>query len=321
MAEATKYQDSGSVIDYTPDAAVSGGEVTQLADGRAAVLPVDLASGELGAAEAVGIWSVTKAANIAFLKGTDVFWDHSANAATYKPVSDRDFWLGTAAEDTAASASEVKVNFNVAAQYKVDLNRDGFKSVLAGTAAAGGFGYPVELGGTTVFELTATNEAQKVDLLSVQGFAPGANWIAEGKFRVISDGAGTAADLSLGVASGTNATDADSIAESAFVHLNANDTNIYAESDDGTNEVAATDTTIDYTEGSDAANEVEFWIDGRDPSSVKFYVNGAQVLAATTFNMSAAAGPLFLLAHLEKTISTDTYKIAVDKLRVRTGQL
>lgn len=321
MSEANKYQDDANTIDYTPDAAITGGEVIQLADGRAAVINSDLASGEPGGASAEGVYSVAKTASIVFLKGDDVFWDHSANTATYKQVSDRDFWLGTAYEDAAAAATEVKVQLNVRAQYKVDLLTDAFKSALAGTAAAGGFGYPVRLGGSSILELTATNEAQKVDLLSVQGFAPDSNWIAEGRFRVLSDGSGTAADLSLGVASATHATDADSIAESALIHLDANNVNINAECDDGTNETAATDTTIDYTEGSDAAHEVDFKIDGRDPSSLKFYINGARVLEGTTFNMSAASGPLFLLAHLEKTSSTDTYKIGVDKLRVRTGQL
>ena len=47
------------------------------------------------------------------------------------------------------------------------------------------------IGGSTVMELTATNEAQKTDVLSVDGFAVGAKAIVEAVVRVISDGAPT----------------------------------------------------------------------------------------------------------------------------------
>lgn len=320
MAEATIYQECDETRDYTADAALTAGEVLQLRDGRAAVIPLATASGDGVGAQVEGIFKVLKTASIVILDGGEVYWDHSANTATYNQVSDRDFFMGSAVGDAAAADTYVYVDLNKHPKYKVDLVDGAFASVLAGTAAAGAFGYPVRLGGSNVLELTATNEAQKVDLLSVQGFSPASNPIVEVAFRVISDGSGSAVDVSLGVADGTHATDADSIAQSAFFHLDANNVNINAECDDGTNETAATDTTIDYTEGSTLSCRVEGWIDMRDLSSVKFYVNGARVLSATTFSVAAASGTLFLLAHAEKTSSTDTYKIAVDKLRVRTGQ-
>lgn len=319
MAEATFRNDECSV-DLTAAAAYTAGEVIQLGDGRAAVPCNDIASGDLGSFATEGVFKVAKTANVVILDGGQVFWDHSANTATYNQVSDRDFFIGTAIDDAAASDSYVYVNLNVRPSYKIDLVDGSFQSVLAGTAAAGGFGYPVVLGGAHILELTATNEAQKVDLLSVMGTAVGSNAIVEGAFRVLSDGSGSAVDVSLGIASATHATDADSIAESAFIHLDANNTNINAECDDGTNETAATDTTLDYTEGSTLACRVEFWIDCRDLSSLKFYVNGARALSGTTFSVAAAAGPWFLLAHVEKTASTDTYKLAVDWLRLRTMQ-
>jgi len=320
MAEATLYQDDDCKLSYTADAALTAGEVLQLRDGRAAVIPLATASGDKIGAQTEGIFKVLKTASIVLLDGGKVFWDHSANTATYNQVSDRDFFLGTVVGDAAASDTYVYVNLNVEPTYKVDITRDACLSVIAGTAAAGGFGYPFQKGGSHTILLTSTNEAQKADLLSAMGFAPGSNPIIEGAFRVVSDGSGSAVDVSLGLASATHATDADSIAESAFIHLNANDTNIYAECDDGTNETAATDTTIDYTEGSALSSRVEFWIDCRDLSSVKFYINGARVLSATTFSVAAAANAWFLLAHVEKTSSTDTYELAVDWLRCRTGQ-
>lgn len=320
MTAEASYRQGDCALDYTPAVAKTAGEVIQIADGRAAVAPIDIAASEAGALQTEGIFKILKTASVVILDGGQVFWDHSANTATYNQVSDRDFYLGCAVGDAAASDSYVYVNLNVKPSYKVEMHDSAMVSVIAGTAAAGGFGYPVRLGGSHVLELTATNEAQKVDLLSVMGFSPSSNPIIEGAFRVLSDGSGSAVDVSLGMASATHATDADSIAESAFIHLDANNVNINCESDDGTTEVAATDSTIDYTEGSALASRVEFWIDARDLSSVKFYINGARVLSATTFVLSAAAGPLFLLAHVEKTSSTDTYKLAVDWLRCRTAE-
>lgn len=320
MAEAALYQAEDCTVDITAAAAYSAGEVIQLADGSAGIVSADVASGGLGHPKAEGVWTVTKTTSVVITAGQPVFWDHSANSATYAPVSDRDFYIGVAFADAASADTSMKVILNKQPTYKCDLARDGFQSVLAGTAAAGAFGYPVNLGGALVFELTATNEAQKVDALGVDGFTINSNWIAEGAFRVLSDGSGTATDVTIGVASGTHATDFQSVAEFAAIHLDGNDTNINAESDDGTTDVAPTDTTTDYTEGTTISSRVHFVIDGRDPASVKFYVNGVRVLSGTTFVLSAATGPLFPVVHVEKTSSTDTYKIAVDYLRVRTMQ-
>ena len=101
MAEAYMVQE-GCSIDYTPDADVLGGDVLQLNDGRASVVPVDVASGKKGAARVVGVFKIAKTADIVILNGGRVYWDHSANTATYKKVNDRDFYLGRFA---AAAAS------------------------------------------------------------------------------------------------------------------------------------------------------------------------------------------------------------------------
>ena len=94
------------------------------------------------------------------------------------------------------------------------------------------------------------------------------------------------------------------------------DLNIDAESDDGTTEVAATDTTVDFAVGT----PVFLQIDGRNPASLKFYVNGVRVLESTTFNISAATGPLKALFHLEKSSNDSPGNVQLDVLRVRTGQ-
>jgi hypothetical protein len=43
-------------------------------------------------------------------------------------------------------------------------------------------------------------------------------------------------------------------------------------------------------------------------------------LGSTVFNIDAAVGPLFLLAHVEKSSAADTYELALDWLRVRIAE-
>ena len=321
MPEAT-YRQAGAALDYTADAAISGGEVLQVKDGRCAVMPVDLASGALGAAQVEGVYRVAKTANIVILNGGRVYWDHSAGTATYKKVNDRDFYMGRAVADAAGSDSTVDVAINIDPRYDIDVSLDPMLSDLVGTPAAleASFNFPRRLGGANLFHLSATNEAQKVDLMSVDGFATGANAIVEFAFRVPNGGSGSASDFNIGVASGTHDSDADSIAASVFVHLDGGSTNINCESDDGTTEVAATDTTVDFTAGTAVANRVEVWMDMRDPTDVQIYVNGALVLPSSVFAVSAATNPWFFLCHLEKSSGTETADFVLDWGRVRLGQ-
>lgn len=318
QTEQALYRQEGETIDFTAPAAVVGGEVFQLPDGRAAVCKAAVDSGDTGGASVCGVFRLKLTDSIAILAGGQVFWDHSANKAHFKKVNDRDFYVGRAVADvTAGTDQTVDVELNVHVRYDVDMQRDAFLSVPTGTQAVGGFGYPKLLGGAQSIELTATNEAQCIDLLSVDRFAVGANPIVEAIFRAPDAGSGAAVDFNIGFASATSTTDADAIAESAFIHIDGASTNINAECDDGTNETNATDTTVDITAGSAVANRVEIWIDARDPSSLKFYVEGVRVLSGTTFNVSAAAGPWGLLAHLEKTSGTTTGRFVIDALRAR----
>lgn len=304
--------------------AISVRDIWQMGSGEAAV-SVGLASGEAIAGssgerydfETRGKYTVTKATGVVILDGARVYWDHSANAATFRKVNDRDFYIGRAVGDAASADATLVVDLNADPPYDVDLLRDPCLSVPVGTQAVGAFGYPKMLGGAASIELTATDEAQKIDLLSVDGFAVAANAIVDIEVRVTNDGAGTAADLSLGVANATHATNADSITEHLFFHLDANATAINLQSADGTTTVSATDTTTTYTEGSAVANRKHLTIDLRNPADIQCYVDGVLVLGSSTFRLDNATGPLFLLAHLEKTSSTDVYAAVIDKFRAR----
>jgi len=318
MADAIPLR-NGSEYRKTAAASIAGGEVHQLPNGMAGYKTglTSAALGDTAGFETDGQVTLTKTAGFVGLAGGRAYWDHSANAVTYKKVNDRDFYLGRFAEDATSAATTCVVTLNVDPPYDLDLHRDPCLSTTVGTAAAGGLGYPVRLGGCAVLELTATNEAQKTDLLTVDRFAVAANAIVEGAFRIINDGSNATQDFNIGVANGTHASDADQITESLFIHVDGNSTNLAVESDDGTTEVAATDSTIDYTEGSSVSERVEFWMDLRDPADIQVYINGSLVLGATAFKLDAATGPLGLLAHLEKSSSTDVYKVGVDWLRAR----
>ena len=312
MAEANLVQE-GSALDYTAVAAVTGGQVVQLPDGRAGVVPTDLAAAELGAAQTEGVYNVAKGSTV-IINGAPLWWDHSANQATPVPqIADKDFYLGSACEDATSAATDVKVALNVQPYYIVDMQRDGGDTAVVLTA---GSPYIYSRGGSLEAGFSATAEAQKLDWLSKRSFPVGSNWVLEAIVEVVTNADADVADLSIGVANATHASDADSITESAFFHFDMGaDLNIDCESDDGTTEVAATDSTVDFAVGT----PVHLVLDGRDESDVKFYINGAEVLSATANlgAISAATGPLKALFHLEKSSNDSPGVVQLDMLRVR----
>lgn len=322
MSEAFKYQDEDDVFDYTPTAAVTGGEVVQLSNGLAAVLPVDLASGEKGAAETEGVWEVTKTASQVWVAGGPIWWDHSANSATCIPrmgAGDRDFYLGTAYDDALSADTTAKIVLNVQPRYEIDLARDPFATIVVKTVVGS---TTVEVphleprGGGTAMILGTTAEAQKLDLLSERSFAPGSNWVVEGEVNIITNSDNAAGDFNIGVANATHATDADSITEACFLHTDGAALDIFAQSKDGTTTVAATDTTSNFVAGT----PFSFVIDGRDLTDIQIYIDGVLQLTGTAFKLDAATGPLKLLAHLEKTADDSPGTFVINRLRVRTMQ-
>lgn len=319
MAIEAAFVQDAEVIDITAAAAYSAGDVIQMPDGRAGVVTVDVASGAIVGVRVRGIVKVLKTASMVLLPGGRAYWDHSANKVHYKKVNDRDFYMGRVTVDAASADTVCYVNLNIDPPYDVDALKHPCASVLAGTAAAGGFGYPVMLGGRAILELTATNEAQKVDLMTIDGFDLAANPIVEAIFNIINDGSNATQDFTIGVASGTHATDFQSVTSFVAASTVGASTNINIQSDDNSTDVSPTDSTADYTEGGAVAQRVEVWFDFRDPADVQVYVNGALVLGSTVFS-AGLTGTHFLIAHLEKTSGTDVYKVGVDALRARLGE-
>lgn len=322
MADAT-YVRGRDDVRVTAAAAIAAGEVWQMKDGRAAVYVGQnaAASGDRTNFTTTGQFTFTKTASMVLLDGGRAYWDHSANAVHYKKVNDRDFYLGRIVGDAASADTTCVVNLNVNPPADIDMLRDAALSVATGTAAAGGFGLPAVYGNARGLSLTATSEAQCVDMLSVDRFAVGANAIAEFVFRLGANGSTSAVDFSLGLANGTSTTDADAITEHVLIHIDGGALDIFAQSKDGTTTVTATDTTVDATAGSAVANRFEVWMDTRDASDVQIYINGALVLGSTVFTLGAATGPIGLLAHLEKTTGTATAgPVYIDRAEARLSE-
>jgi predicted RecA/RadA family phage recombinase len=318
------FSQEGSAVDYTTVAAVEGGTVVQMPDGRAGVVPKYAAAATLVGAQVCGLHTVAKTTSQVWIDGCRLWWDHSANAATCVPpltTGDKDFYLGVCVGDVAAATATGKVNLNVRPTYVFDVHRDLFDHTLVKTVVGSTTIVIPDLiarGGTIDSYFGLTAEAQKLDILSKRSFPLASNPILEAVINIVTTCDADVGDLSIGFANASHASDADSITESVFFHYDLGaDLNIDAESDDGTTEVAATDTTIDFAEGTPHY----LCIDGRDPSDMKFYINGVEVLNATANlgNVALAAGPLKALFHMEKSANDSPGRVLISELQVRLG--
>lgn len=319
MAEAVLEQ-CGEMIDWTSDAAYSSGDVIQLRDGRAGVVSVDVASGAKVGVYVSGIFRMAKTTTMVMLIGSRVFWDHSANKIHLLHGNDRDFFVGTIAggtapgNDGASAATTALVNLNVRPTYNVSFEHGGFASLPVSTA---GFVHVMGTGeGVNLIMDTAT-EAQKLDALSIQGASPASIGILDALICINVNGDSSTFDGSIGLANGTHATDADSITESLFVHIDGNSANINLESDDGTTEVNATDTTIDFTAGTPFL----FQADLRNLSDIQCYIDGVLMLPSSVFKLNVATGPLKLLAHIEKTSDNSPGNYSIPYMGLRSAQV
>lgn len=296
MSEAT-FRQPGDSIDWTPTAAVAAGEVIHLPDGRAAFAPTAIAAGVLGAVQVCGIVEVLKTATMVMLKGSKLYWDASAGKAHLLfGANTNDFFIGTVQETAASAAATVRVALNLKPCYTLALE-DGFTAVPipAITANPKGMAFAHGNGISMVFDTAA--EAEKFDALSTRGIAVGTKGILHALVNIVENGDAAAFDFNIGLANASHATDADSITESLFAHIDGGSLNIMAESEDGVTTVAATDTTVDAVVGTPFLVQ---W-DLTDNADIQMYINGVNVLPSSVFKLNAATGPLKLLAHMEKS--------------------
>lgn len=304
-------------------AAIAAGEVVQLPDGRAGVYAGQnaAAAGDPATLYTRGRFAFAKTASIVLLKGGKAYWDRSANAVHFRPVqADGDFYLGTIAADAASTDTTVDVDLNEKQNLVIEWGKGIWDSVTVLTAGTvipnttTGVCGTDPGGSNTKFTFSATAEAQKVDALSRAAVPIGIKGVFEARVAIYNIGDNAALDINIGLANGTHATDADSITESVFIHLDGNSLNINAESDDGTTEVAATDTTVDAVDDT----YFEIWIDFRDNTDIQIYIDGVNVLPSSVFKLNAATGPMKALVHLEKTSDDTVADVRVESIGVRT---
>lgn len=307
MAEASFYKE-GDCIDWTPTAAVSAGEVIHLPDGRAAYAPTAIAAGVQGSVQVSGIAIVAKTDSMVMLKGSKVYWDHSASKASLLfGAASADYYLGVVEETAASAATTVKVALNVEPCYTLAL-KDGFVSapIPAITANPQGMMFAVGNGVNAVFDTAA--EAQKFDALSIRSVAPNTAGVLQAEICVNTNGDDAAFDLNIGLADGTHATSADTINASIFCHIDGNSANINVESDDNVTEVSATDSTVDFAAGTPFV----FQVDLTDWSDPQVYINGVNVLPDSVFDISSALVTAWkLLFHMEKSANDSPGNVTV----------
>ncbi len=333
MTIEARYIREGQMVDWIADAAVVGGQVIQLRDGRAAVVSVDAAISTSVGVYVSGIFEVQKTASVVVLMGSRLFWDHSANKAHIIHGNDRDFFLGTAvggglthvtsatslgvSGPTIAGTSAgttVRVDLNMKAVNELSLG-SGYVSAPVTTTLGSPLVLPCGIDGVN-FVRAGTNEAQKLDALSHRAMAVGSKMIVDALICVNSD-SNAASDTNVGVASATHATDADAIAEHCFFHIDGASTTILAQSKDGSTTVGATTTATTYTAGT----PVLLQMDLSNLADIQLYVNGVNVAASTAFKLDAATGPLKLLAHSEQSGTATACNISVLSLVARPAQV
>lgn len=322
MPQAQFYRVWDSVL-KTLSEAVNAGDLHQLRDGRAGYMgntsANNLASagnvGDQRQFQCSGQVTLAKAPGIALLDGGRAYWQRANGYVSYVPsTNSRDFYVGRVVGDAAGAAASVVVNLNVHPPYDLDLAVKPFTQAPVLTAGSPSI---TRNGGAHLLKLDATNEAEKIDALSDDGFATAACGIVEAVVKVVADDSSTNGVFSIGIASGTHATAFTSIANYLGIQIKNHDGKIYALSKaTGGVTVAPTDTTIAYVVGT----PFEIWLDLRKPTACAVYVNGVQVLTATIFDVSASAAAWYALAHLVKAASTDTFQVQVNRLTTRLAE-
>lgn len=171
-----------------------------------------------------------------------------------------------------------------------------------------------EANGVLKLEFDAVAEAATAALYqTAKSIDIDANPIFECRLAVFDIGDNAALDINFGMASATHATDFDAIAAFAAFHLDGTDLSVLCQSDDGTNDIAPVDSTVDLVDDTYA----NFRIDFADTADVKFYINDVRVCSGTTYDVSNYTGLLTPIVHVEKTSDNTTADVRVDRIRVQ----
>ncbi len=144
----------------------------------------------------------------------------------------------------------------------------------------------------------------------------------DGRFHLtnIADAAAFDFDFGLGTLLTANSkadVDHADMVQLASIHMNGNVAAILAQSDDDTTDVAPVDTTIVNVTTAGAFKDFKIIV--RPAGTVEFWIDGARVLASTTFAVLATAA-LCAFLNIEKTSDDTTAVVKVDRLRAAGGR-
>ena len=106
--------------------------------------------------------------------------------------------------------------------------------------------------------------------------------------------------------------DDSGLTKHARFHMDGNSANILCESDDATTDVSAVDTTIDNVTGTNKVFIIQVDLTG----GVKFYIDGSEVLSATTFKVSDT-GPFGVFIGMEKTSNDTVAILLLEQVKLR----
>jgi predicted RecA/RadA family phage recombinase len=319
-AEATLQSAAGAVTVPSAAAATAAGEVLQLCDGRAAVRGglAPAAIGDPMALYTQGVFAFQKTASIVIVDGAELYWDASAGKVVLDPATGADFYLGTAVGDATAAATTVNAALNAKPRYLIDLDDE---DMIWTAGATDGLGVVWKTKAAwTILAFDAVAEVAKAEIYPAdteKKVPVTTGFILDMVVAIFDIGDHAALDISLGMVAGTGGADMDAEEEFIGLHLDGSALSILAESDDGTTEVAATDTTVDAVDDT----FFRFTLDARNLADCQMYIDGVNVLPATVFNMAAASGPLMPTVHLEKTSNDTTADVRIKSIKLRTTDL
>ena len=314
MVAQAQFKKAHGEVEFTATGALLSGAVKLTPDGRAGIVGglKALATDDRGVLYTLGIFAIQKNTSTVFLPGQEIWWDDTNNLAVHQLSANADWFLGICVNDVnvAAAATRVRVDLNQRNEgYLIDMARTGWVGSIIAAAGAPVF---QDSGGEIRLAFSATAEVQMAAALSSDSIPVDSDIICEFELNVVDNGDEASVDINVGMANAGHASDAGSITESVFIHINGTSLDILAESDDGTTEVAETNTTIDYVEGTRFFVQMDF----RDPADVQIFINGALILPSTAFKVDAATGPWKFLAHMEKGANDTPGEILVRNARV-----
>ncbi len=184
---------------------------------------------------------------------------------------------------------------------------------ITGGASVGVLASASAPAGVAALALANTSEVElaEIDYNDVCNYPLNAGLMFYARIRMATLMTGATGILCIGLQGAKNAA-VDSVAESMWFRIDSGAAGlVQVETDDTSNETSKVTTGVTLA----ATDWADLLIDCSIPSSVKFYINGVQVAAGTTFNMSTVPGYQFQpVVRISKPSEAGVGTVWVDKI-------